>query len=393
MSTLAIFFHVDAVTNSIAASGLCVGAFGLLSSLTAGFRGGLVDRFGQTGPLLTFVPAYTVSMLSLALFSHSTWTCVVLSGVAGLSCPPFNMSIRPLWQELAGPELTRTAYAFDSVLMNVASMTGPAVVTSISLGTSPRTGLIVVAFTMLIGGSIVLSSPQSRRWRPEARPSEQTSLLRNRAFQLMAFEGAAIGLLTGMLAVAIPASTKQAGRSDLTGVIFSAASVGAILSGMIAGAKFKNLPPLRGLMITQTALALVAFTLPLANPGVVMAVVMFLSGLTNGPAHVFYMETVDAVRPPGTQVSSLAFLWTIEGSVGALGSAAAGRLVSATSPGTVMVIAASCAVLSPIAYLVGSRGVLKPAMVPASMLPGGRRDAHDAVEHAAHIAAGEAHET
>ena len=392
MSTLAIFFHVDSITDSVAAAGLCVGAFGLVSSLTAAFRGSLVDRFGQTGPLLTFVPAYTTSMVALAWFSHSTWSCVALSGLAGLSCPPFNMSIRPLWQELAGPELTRAAYAFDSVLMNVASMAGPAVVTGISLGSSTRTGLVVVAFTMLAGGSVILASPQSRRWQPEAKPARQPSLVRNRAFQLMAFEGSAIGMLTGMLAIAIPAATKQAGQSHITGVIFSAASIGAIISGMVAGAKFKNLAPLRGLVVTQTALALVAFLLPLTQPGVAMAVVMFLSGVTNGPAHVFYMETVDAVRPPGTQVSSLAFLWTIEGSVGALGSAAAGRLVTATSPATVMVIAASFAVLSPLAYIVGARGVLKPALAPARELPGGRRDDHNAVEHAAHIAAGESHE-
>ena len=66
MSTLAIFFHVDSITDSIASAGLCVGAFGLVSSLTAAFRGSLVDRFGQTGPLLTFVPAYTTSMIALA---------------------------------------------------------------------------------------------------------------------------------------------------------------------------------------------------------------------------------------------------------------------------------------------------------------------------------------
>lgn len=389
MATLAIFFHVDGATDSIAAAGLSVGAFGLISSVTASFRGSLVDRLGQTRPLLIFVPAYAASMLTMAFLARSTLSCVLLAGLAGLSCPPFNMSIRPLWQELAGPQLTRAAYAFDSVLMNVASMAGPAVITGIALGTSSRTGLVVVGLSMLAGGLVILSSPQSRRWRPEAKPERAPRLLRNRAFQLMAFEGAAIGMLTGMIAVAIPAAAKQAGQSHTTGMIFSAASIGAIISGMVAGAKFTKVAPLRGLMMTQTALALVAFLLPLSHPGLTMAAVMFLSGLTSGPAHVFYMETVDAVRPQGTQVSSLAFLWTIEGSVGALGSALAGRLVTATSPSTVMVIAAAFAVLSPVAYVFGARNILKPALAPASQLRGGRQDGHSAVEHAAQSAAGE----
>ena len=372
MANLGIFFHVDKVTNSLASAGLAIGAFGLLSSITAAFRGGLIDKYGQTGPLLFFVPAYATSMITLALLSDSTWSCVVLAGIAGLSCPPFNMSIRPLWQELAGPELTRPAYAFDSVLMNVAALAGPAVITAIALGTSTQIGLVCIGVTMLAGGSVILSSPQSRKWRAESKEADQPHLFRHRAFQLMAFEGAAIGMLMGMLAVAIPAATKQANQSHTTGWIFSAASVGAIVSGMIAGAKFKTLPPLRGLIVTQTALALVAFLIPVAHPGIWMAAVMFLSGLTNGPAHVFYMETVDAVRPPGTQVSALAFLWTIEGSVAALGSAAAGKMMTWTTPSTVMVIAASFAVLSPLAYIFGARGVLKPALVPADQLPSGR---------------------
>jgi predicted MFS family arabinose efflux permease len=393
MASLAMFFHVDATTNSIAAAGMAVGAFGLLSSVTASLRGGLVDRLGQTRPLLIFIPAYTVSMLAMAFFANSATSCVVLAGIAGLACPPFNMSIRPLWQELAGPELTRPAYAFDSVLMNVASTAGPAVITGIALGTSSRVGLVVVGLAMLAGGSIILASPQSRNWRPEPRPDKQPSLVRHRAFQLMAFEGAAIGMLSGMLAVAIPAAAKQAGQSHTTGVIFSAASIGAIISGMFAGAKLTKVAPLRGLIVTQTALASVAFVLPLSHPGLTMAAIMFLSGLTNGPAHVFYMETVDAVRPPGTQVSSLAFLWTIEGSVAALGSAAAGRLVTATSPTTVMVIAAAFTIISPLAYIFGARGVLRPALkVPTQSAPD-TRAAQDAIADAAHTAAGEPHET
>ena len=65
-------------------------------------------------------------------------------------------------------------------------------------------------------------------------------------------------------------------------------------------------------------------------------------------------------------LSSLAFLWTIEGSVAAFGAAIAGKLVAVTSPQTVMVIAATFAVLSPLAYVFGSRGVLRPALASPS---------------------------
>ena len=56
MVSLAIFFQVQSVTGSVATAGLAVGLSGLAGALTAGPRGHLVDRFGQTRPLYAFVP-------------------------------------------------------------------------------------------------------------------------------------------------------------------------------------------------------------------------------------------------------------------------------------------------------------------------------------------------
>ena len=55
-------------------------------------------------------------------------------------------------------------------------------------------------------------------------------------------------------------------------------------------------------------------------------------GLTGGALQVFYFEVLDAVRPKGSATASLGWLWTIEGSMAALGSALGGWVAEAVSP-------------------------------------------------------------
>ena len=56
MVGLAVFFQVEQVTGSVAVAGLAAGLSAGVGAVTAGPRGMLVDRFGQTRPLLAFVP-------------------------------------------------------------------------------------------------------------------------------------------------------------------------------------------------------------------------------------------------------------------------------------------------------------------------------------------------
>lgn len=369
MCSLSVFFRVDHVTNSLAAAGAAVGAFGLTSSITAGWRGSLVDRFGQTKPLRIFVPAYTTCMVLLGFFSKDAYSSFVLALIAGVACPPFNMSIRPLWQQIAGPERSRTAYALDSSLMNVAQLAGPALAAFLALQVNTTTALVVNGVCMGIGGTVLFSSPISRKWKPEPRKPGQPGLFRSRAIRFLALEGSAMGVVMGIISVAIPAATKLAGQKEITGWLFSASALGAILAGMIVGAKARNFPPAKGLIFTGTSFAALCFLLPLVDVGWPLLLLMFANGLANGPAHVFYMETIDAVRPPGTAVSAMASLWTIEGSVSAGASALTGSLVQMTSAQTALLVCGCFAAVSPVMMYVGSRGVLKAAALPPSQNP------------------------
>jgi len=57
-------------------------------------------------------------------------------------------------------------------------------------------------------------------------------------------------------------------------------------------------------------------------------------GLVGGAIQVFYWEVMEAVRPKGSQTAALGWLWSVEGSLMALGSALGGYLSETFSPTT-----------------------------------------------------------
>jgi MFS family permease len=364
MSGLAIFFHLQQVSGSLAAGGTAVGAYVLASSLSAAARGRLVDHWGQTKPLALFVPSYVTSLIVIAFVGDTPRLAIALAAVCGLTAPPFNISIRPLWLQVAGPKRVRTAYALDSTLMNTAMLAGPVAATWIALSLSSTVALVICAGAMLLGGTVIGISPVSRSWRPEKRVEGEIGLLRSPAIRLLALEGAFLGFAMGLIHIAIPASATVSGKAHLAGPLLAAVSLGSIIGGVVAGARLRRVIPINGLVATQ----IVAFacTVPLAflDPGWAMAAALFSAGLANGPAHIFYMELVDLVRPRGTAATALATLWTIEGSASALGSASAGHISEAHSPSWALGLAAVLVLASPILMWWGRRDVLAARTSP-----------------------------
>lgn len=358
MSGLAIFFHVQKATGSLAAAGSAVGAYTLVSSLTAAARGHLVDRLGQSIPLLIFVPSYATATIVMAFFGNKAGLAIPLAALCGLTAPPFNISVRPLWLDIAGQGRVRTAYALDTVLMNIAMLLGPVAATFVALSFSSGAALITVSALMIAGGSIIGFSPVSRNWVPEKKDPNEVSLFRSKAIRLMAVDGLFMGLGVGLLTVSIPAAATLAGRAEIAGTLLAMNAFGAILGGLFAGSRLKHVDPLQGLIVTGSLGFVFAAPLAFLDPGIAMALALLAGGFAQGPAVVFYFELVDRVRPRGTASSALATLWTIEGSATAAGSAAAGWVAEHLSVSAGLGAAATFFIASPIIMAIGARGVL-----------------------------------
>ena len=76
-----------------------------------------------------------------------------------------------------------------------------------------------------------------------------------------------------------------------------------------------------------------------------------------GPAHVFYLEMIDVVRPRGTAVAALGSLWMIEGAAWRVGNAVGGIVAEWSGPHVTLALGSLFALFSPIIFTVGIRGV------------------------------------
>ena len=91
-----------------------------------------------------------------------------------------------------------------------------------------------------------------------------------------------------------------------------------------------------------------------------MAIAGFFLGLVGGALQVFYWEVLELTRPKGYATASLGWLWTIEGTFMALGSAIGGWLSDMYSPRICFALTTSCLILGLIILQIG-KSVLRDA--------------------------------
>jgi predicted MFS family arabinose efflux permease len=367
MSSLAIYFQVESITQSVAVAGLAVGLSAGLGAMTAGPRGLIVDRFGQTRPLFAFVPAFALSSLLLAVVAKDAATAIGLSALMGLTAPPINISIRPLWIDIVGLARVRMAYSVDTAFHNMVMLLGPVIATLVALRISPAVAVGAVGVSMLAGGLLLAVNAHSRAWVPEPKLPGEKGMLRSPAMRLLAVEGVCLGLAFGFITIGIPSLATVSGQDGLAGPTMAAMGVGAIIGSLWAGAKAKDIAPAHGLRAASILLALALLPLGLVPIGPWMMLVVLVAWMFLGPAEVFYLEVVDIVRPRGTAVAALGSLWMIEGAAMAVGNAVGGWVAEGISPHLTLALGSLAACLSPVVFSIGIRGVLKPAAdAPAS---------------------------
>jgi MFS family permease len=331
MIGLGIFFKAEQETGSIAIAGFAIGLNSLAGSLTAGIRGSVMDRFGQKWPIRILVPMY--SALILLLNTMETRQSILITAfVLGITAPPINLSVRPLWKDIVPDSYLRTAYAFDSSMMSSTSVIGPVVITALSLSSRPEFGLGTVAALMFIGGVALSLTPASRDWVPEKKKKDQQKLWRDRAIQLLMLEGCFIGFGWGVFDVAVPAFATQEGVQHRVAWIFASFGAATVIGGLLGGLVSKKLAPLSALRRAYFFWLIACIPIAFTYPDWTMALMGACIGFLGGAVQVFYFEVLEAVRPRGSQTASLGWIWSVEGSFMAVGAAVGGVVSETFSP-------------------------------------------------------------
>jgi MFS family permease len=363
MVGLGIFFKVQRETGSVAFAGLAIGLNSIAGSLTAGFRGYLIDKYGQSWPLRIFVPSYAAMILAVNASESKTFL-LIMATIMGLTAPPINLSVRPLWKSVVSGTQLRTAYAIDTSMMNTAGVIGPVVVTSLALSSHPGSALAVASAMMFIGGTWLMLSKVSRNWIPEVKDKGQQALWRDPALRLLMLEGSFIGFGWGIFDVAVPAFATLEKVPNRTAWVFAAMGIASIAGGLIAGTLSKRTSSLSALRKTYAIWFLVSIPIAFTYPGWSMVVAGAFLGFVGGAIQVFYWEVMEAVRPKGSATSYMGLLWTVEGSVMSLGAAIGGWLCETVGAQITLSITSVCIGLGYLFLKIGKQRLIAANRIP-----------------------------
>ena len=331
MVALAIFFKTEDATGSVAVAGLAIGINSLAGAATAGLRGSLMDRFGQKWPLRIFVPGYAAMMLVVNTMENRN-AILVAAFIMGISAPPINLSVRPLWKMIVPEDFLRTAYAVDTSVMSTAGVIGPVVATSLALSSHPGSALVVAAIFMAVGGGSLALTQVSRDWKPEKKDENHISLWKNKAIQLLMIEGCFIGFGWGVFDVAVPAFATLEGVPHRTAWVFTAMGIANVIGGLLGGLVSKKVSALKAMRLTYFIWIFISIPILFTYPGWSMVIAGAFLGLVGGTIQVFYWEVMEAVRPKGSAVGMMGWIWTVEGTLMSIGSAAGGWIAETYSP-------------------------------------------------------------
>jgi len=365
MIGLAIFFKTEQETKSVAIAGLAIGINSLAGSFTAGIRGSIMDKWGQKWPLRIFVPCYAGMLLALNM-AHDQNILLIAAFVLGGPPPTIKKTVRPLWKDVVPPDFLRVAYAVDSAIMNFAGVIGPVLATSLALSSHPGSALSTASAMMFIGGTCLGLTSVSRNWIPEKKIKGADALWRSKPLQLLMLEGCFIGFGWGLFDVAVPAFATLEGVPQRTAWIFGAMGIANVIGGLLAGLVSKNRSSLATMRKTYLLWFLVSIPIAFTYPGWSMALFGAALGLVGGAIQVFYWEVMEAVRPKGSQTAALGWLWSVEGSLMALGSALGGYLSEMFSPRLVLATTSVCIGLGFIVLTLGRERLAEANRIPES---------------------------
>ncbi|MFI0421125.1 MFS transporter [Spongiactinospora sp. 9N601] len=357
-------------TGSYPAAGVVTAASGLAYAAGVPVHGRLVDRYGQTWPLRAASVVNAAAFTGLLVTAQVRPTAGALAGWAaavGLSLPPVAAAARALWSRvIADDGIRRTALAVDAMVLDVALIAGPLLVTAVSaaVGAAWAVGGCAV---VLLGGTLWFSTlPPSRAWTPSRRGGGLAGPLRAPGVVVLLLVSLLAGALLGVLRLGFVEFAGERADPAAGGLALAAFGAGSLLGGLAYGARSWRADAavrmrwiLLGYACCVGALA--------AAPGVPALVALALpAGFFLAPLVICNFELVGRCAPAGTTTEAFAWGITATFAGSALGNVVAGALAGAVPAGVVFATAAGFAALAAAIVTTGTKTLIVPTAVEGS---------------------------
>ena len=303
---------------------------GLAIAATGAVLGRLADRTGRSRVILICGIATTVALTALTaaiLATAPVALLVALSALYGGAIPPISASMRSLWGTLVPEDRVESAYAFDSVQLELVFIVGPLIAAGLATALSPAVGLFLCAGLYLVAATGFATAPLVRSAARETdAPRTRAGALSSPGMRTLVAMALLAAVSFGAIDIALPAFSEQEGSRAAAGPLLTAWALGSVAGGLWYGSRSWRTPAEQRLIALSGLLALGSAPIVFAWSIPSMGVLLVLAGLSLAPLATTEYALVDKVAPRGT--STEAYSWHIVATaVGfSLGAAGAGVL-------------------------------------------------------------------
>ena len=324
--------HVRELTGSIAFAGAIVGTQLLATAIMAPVWGRAIDTRGPHRVLHVTgtVPALSVLALFFAGPLELTRPMMLLCAViTGAFMPPVPTIVRTIWRHRFDDERVRqTAFALDSVLIELAFTIGPALVALLVAVASPRAAF-GVAWIFVVSSVPLLYFSGGLRWWKNA-PAAQRHLLgplRDRELLVLYASMFFLTLGFGSLEVGYPGFGSERATAAWGPALIAINSVGSAVGGLAYGGLHLSMPVERQLPRFMAVLALPIALHMLVDGPWTMAPLAFIAGLLIAPSMTGATLLISRHAP--AQYITESFTWSATAIVTGVGAgmAAGGALI------------------------------------------------------------------
>lgn len=334
---LILTVHVtQTMGRGYAVAGLLVAALTVGMALGAPWRGRMLDRVGLRRALLPSVIA------ELVLWSAAPWLplpwlfgAIVLAGALGL--PVFTV-VRLALTAMVPEDQRRTAYALDSVAVELSFMVGPALGVLAAVHLSTVVALVSIGVLEAVAGLAFMAvnpptrSPGARR-ASVARDGADARTARVKVpvtGPLVAVLGATVGVTIVLSGtdVSILATLRAAGHLPLTGLVLGVWAFASLLGGLVYGLLPRSIPPLVLLLVLGALTAPVG----LATTPLTLSLAVIAAGFLCAPVITATTEVVTGLVPESVRGEAMGWHGSALTSGVALGAPLAGLAIDHVGP-------------------------------------------------------------
>lgn len=310
-----------------------------------------VDRVGPapilTGTALCQGAALTVTAVLSAADRLDIPSLLALTAVTGVFMPPLGATMRTLWsRRFEGSELKSTAFALESVIVDLAFILGPSAVAALAALGSPAAALGAAAAAIVFGCLIVAAvskklhvnrsggGEEQRHWLGPLRSAAVRGVL-PAGFLLM-------GSIT-VIEVSLVAFADQTGNRNTSGLLIAVLSVGGVTGGLVWGGLNHKRPNAQMLWWLLLLITIGWAMLIVAPNAIVLAVLLAAAGFVMTPAITGLFSTLEEVAPPKSMTESFGWLNSISAAGSAAGAGVVGLVVADSARPGFLLAAGMCA--------------------------------------------------